>query len=89
MAYILGLLTRRARAWGTAFWHNPLTVSATFDQFSTEMISVFDHPISSHDASNQLLSLCQSSLSAANYSVEIHTLAAELGWDCRALKSII
>ncbi|XP_030281596.1 uncharacterized protein LOC115586588 [Sparus aurata] len=43
------------------------------------MMSVFDHPISSHDASNQLFSLRQGSLSAANYSVEFRTLAAELG----------
>ena len=48
-AYVLGLLTGRARAWGTVLWHNPLTVSATFDQFSTNMMSVFDHPISSHE----------------------------------------
>lgn len=81
IAYVLGLLTGRAKACGTAFWHNPLTIRATFQQFSAEMLSVFDHPLTSCDASNQLLSLSQGSQSAANYSVEFRTLAAELGWD--------
>lgn len=88
LAYVLGLLMGRARAWGTAFWHSPLTAQATFELFSNEMMSIFDHPITSHDTSNQLLSLRQGSLSAANYSVEFRTLAAELGWDDKALQSI-
>ena len=57
IAYMLELLTGRARAWVTAFWHNPLTTDPTFKQFSTKMLSVFDHPITSHNASKQLLSL--------------------------------
>ena len=52
------------------------------------MLSVFDHPFTSCDASNQLLSLSQGSQRAANYSVEFRTLAAELGWDDGALQSI-
>ena len=88
IAYVLGLLTGRARALGTAFWHNPLTIGATFQQFSAKMLFALDHPFTICDASNQLLSLNQGSQSAANYSVEFCTLAAGLGWDDGALQSI-
>ena len=88
IAYVLGLLTGRARAWATAFWHIPLTTDSTFKQFSTKNLSVFDHPINSHDVSKQLLSLRQGPSSVANYSVEFRMLAAELGWDDGALQSI-
>lgn len=88
IAYVLGLLTGRARSWGTAFWHSSANTNATFHEFSAEMSSVFDHPIASSDASNRLLSLRQGPLSAANYSVEFRTLATELGWDDGALQSI-
>lgn len=88
MAYVLGLLTGRASSWGTAFWHSPHTANATFENFSAEMSSIFDHPVASSDTSNRLLSLRQGHLSAANYSVEFRTLAAELGWDDKALQSI-
>ena len=86
IAYVLGLLTGRARAWGMAFWHNPLTTDSTFEP--TEMLSVFDHPITSHDVSKQLLSLRHGQSSATNYSVKFRTLAVELEWDDGALQSI-
>lgn len=88
IADVLGLLTGRARSWGTAFWHSSQNANATFAEFSAEMSSIFDHPVASSDASNHLLSLRQGPLSAANYSVEFRTLATELGWDDKALQSI-
>ena len=88
IAYVLGLLTGRARSWGAAFWNSPLTVNATYQQFTTEITSVFDHPITSSDTSNRLLSLRQGSTSIADYSVEFCTLAAEVGWGDQALQRI-
>lgn len=44
IAYVLGLLTGRARSWGTAFWHSSQNANATFAEFSAEMSSIFDHP---------------------------------------------
>uniref|UniRef100_A0A8D0AQG0 Reverse transcriptase n=1 Tax=Sander lucioperca TaxID=283035 RepID=A0A8D0AQG0_SANLU len=88
IAYVLGLLSGRARDWGVAFWNSPVTTNATYQQFVSEITTVFDHPVTSSDTSNRLLSLRPGTLSAADYSVEFRTLAAELGWDDRALQSI-
>ena len=43
VAYIVSLLTGRARDWGTAEWERDTPVCASVSAFSTELRKVFDH----------------------------------------------
>ncbi|XP_044220499.1 uncharacterized protein LOC122990974 [Thunnus albacares] len=86
VAYVVGLLTGRAKAWGAAVWDSSLSITSSYDNFVAEMKKVFDHPVRGRDTSKRLLSLHQGSHSVAEFSVEFRTLATESGWNDEALQ---
>jgi len=43
MAYIVSLLTGRARDWGTADWQRQSLSCSSVQLFSEELLKVFDH----------------------------------------------
>ncbi len=86
VAYIISLLTGRARDWGAAVWSKQPELSASYAAFTAEMRRVFDHPVRGRDASNRLTNLRQGARSVADYAIEFRTLAAESGWNDPALQ---
>uniref|UniRef100_A0A672JFX8 Uncharacterized protein n=1 Tax=Salarias fasciatus TaxID=181472 RepID=A0A672JFX8_SALFA len=45
IAYLIGLLSGPARAWGTALWENQSPACRTYQAFTEEMKRNFDHPV--------------------------------------------
>uniref|UniRef100_A0A3B5QH33 CCHC-type domain-containing protein n=1 Tax=Xiphophorus maculatus TaxID=8083 RepID=A0A3B5QH33_XIPMA len=86
--YVMGLLRDQALAWALAFDSTTPLTSLTFKQFTDELSTVFDHPDHVGDASKRLLKLRQGSRSAAEFSVEFRTLAADTKWNDEALKGV-
>lgn len=85
IAYIITLLTGKARAWATAIWEQQGRACSTYVRFTEEMRRVFDHPVGGRDAANRLFHLRQGNSSVAEYAVLFRTLAAESGWNMEAL----
>ena len=85
VAYIITLLTGKAREWGTAMWDADDPVCKDSHRFTEEMKEVFDRSVTGRDAAKQLLQLRQGSRSVFDYAIDFHTLAASCGWGCTAL----
>ncbi|KAI4874420.1 hypothetical protein NFI96_032055 [Prochilodus magdalenae] len=88
IAFVLSLLTGKALQWAIAVWGAQSENSQTFSSFQQSFEEVFDHFASGKDPGKQLLLLRQGSASAVDHSLTFHTLAAESGWDKKALKGI-
>lgn len=85
IAYIITLLTGKARAWATSIWEQQGRACSSYARFTEEMRRVFDHPVGGRDAANRLFQLRQGNSSVAEYAVLFRTLAAESGWNMEAL----
>ena len=85
VAYIISLLTGRARAWGTAEWERDLPVCASVSSFSTELRNVFDHETPGREAAQGLLNLTQGGRTVTDYAIEFRTIAAESSWNAPSL----
>ncbi|KAM9421437.1 uncharacterized protein ACWYII_021537 [Salvelinus alpinus] len=85
IAYVISLLTGRAREWGTAIWEARAECSNVYQNFKEEMIRVFDRSVFGKEASRALASLCQGDRSITDYSIEFRTLAASSDWNEPAL----
>lgn len=88
VAFIMSLLSGKASAWAIALANSDSPVCATLKSFTSEMQRVFDHPLQGKEASSRLLSLRQGSGSVSTYSIDFRILAAECGWDDKALQGI-
>ena len=78
VAYVITLLSRSAREWGTAIWEANAPECQTFSQFSQAMRGVFDQSVSGPAATRQLF--CQGQRSISDYAIEFRTLAASARW---------
>ncbi|XP_061822144.1 uncharacterized protein [Nerophis lumbriciformis] len=87
IAFIFSLLTGRALQWATAAVDHNHGLSTNFATFLSEFQAVFDHPANGGDVASRLHSLQQGSHSVAGYTLEFRTLAADSGWDNKALLS--
>ncbi|XP_062403850.1 uncharacterized protein LOC134094368 [Sardina pilchardus] len=85
IAYIITLLTGKARAWATAIWEQQGPSCNNYQDFTAEMRRVFDHPVGGREAANKLFQLRQGNSSVAEYAVHFRTLAAESKWNVEAL----
>lgn len=88
IAYIINLLRGKAGQWATALWEGRSSVLESYGSFISELRRVFDHPVQGREAEKRLLSLHQGSSSVASYSIDFRILAAECGWDTRALQAV-
>ena len=80
VSFILSLLTGTALAWvGPLIRANSPIVSTT-GMLTQEMISVFDHDVTGHDAGTRLMRLRQGKGSVADFSIKFRSLASETGW---------
>ncbi|XP_029303854.1 uncharacterized protein LOC115018779 [Cottoperca gobio] len=85
IAYIITLLTGKARSWATAVWEQQGPSCNGYRAFTDEMRRVFDHPVGGKDAGNRLIQLRQGGSSVAEYAVLFRTLAPVSGWNEGAL----
>ncbi len=85
VAYVISLLTGRAREWGTAAWEAEVDFTTRFDTFKEEMIRVFDRSAHGEEASRILSSLRQGRRTVVDYSIEFRTLSTTCGWNEPAL----
>lgn len=87
IAYVITLLTDKARAWATAIWQKQGPDCSDFNLFSENMLRVFDQTFSGQEAARKLLNLRQGRNSVADYAISFRTLAADSGWNEPALIS--
>ncbi|KAG1962190.1 retrotransposable element [Pimephales promelas] len=85
IAYVISLLTGRAREWGTAVWEAEAECTNQYQDFKDEMIRVLDRSVFGEEASRVLSSLSQGNRSITDYSIEFRTLAASCDWNEPAL----
>uniref|UniRef100_A0AAQ4P822 CCHC-type domain-containing protein n=1 Tax=Gasterosteus aculeatus aculeatus TaxID=481459 RepID=A0AAQ4P822_GASAC len=85
VAYIVSLLTGRARDWGTAEWAKQSSICSSVASFSAAMQRVFDHATPGWEAARGLFGLQQGTQSVSDYSIDFHTMAAESDWNQASL----
>lgn len=85
VAYIVSLLTGRARDWATAEWERQSPICATVQLFAAEFRKVFDIVTPGREAARGLFTISQGGRSAVDYSIDFRTLAAESDWNPASL----
>ncbi len=80
IAYVVSLLTGRARGWATASWEAQASCCGHYELFKGEMIKVFDRSVYIFQAV-----LHQGESSVADFAIEFRTLATTCEWNEPAL----
>ena len=88
VAFILSLLSGTALSWVGPLIRSKSTIISTTESLMNELISVFDHNITAHDAATRLMQLKQGKKSVADFSIIFCSLASETGWAEGALMTI-
>lgn len=85
IAFVISLLSGRAREWGTAVWISDADCLSRYTFFREEMLRVFDRSAFGAEASRLLSTLRQGRRSVADFSIEFRTLSASCDWNESAL----
>lgn len=88
VAFVLTLLTGRARDWGTSVWEARAPCVSSFSSLRHEMIRLFDRSARGQEAADQLARLRQEGQSVTQYAIKFKTLAASCDWNegaCHAM----
>lgn len=85
IAYVISLLTGRARDWGTSVWEAGGPCCRRFALFREEMIKVFDQSVFGREASRLLTTFRQGKRSVVDYAIEFRTLSTTCEWNEPAL----
>ncbi|KAJ3598944.1 hypothetical protein NHX12_032907, partial [Muraenolepis orangiensis] len=85
VAYVVSLLSRRAREWGTAMWDTDSPCCASFKEFLDEKRRVFDRSLCGREAARELLCLQQGNRTTYDYAIDFRTLVASCDWDQQPL----
>ncbi|XP_037833528.1 uncharacterized protein LOC112450623 isoform X3 [Kryptolebias marmoratus] len=88
IAYVISLLSGRAKLWGTAEWQRDSLFCYNYKDFAAELRRVFDPIAPERDAARGLFSLRQGRRSVTDYIIEFHTLAADSHWNDPALTDV-
>lgn len=84
IAYVITLLTDRAREWGTAVWDAASPVCLSYAAFTEEMRKVFDRSVHGREAAREMLRVRQGKRSVSDFAIEFRTLASSTGWNQEA-----
>lgn len=87
VAYVLTLLTGRARDWGMAVWDAKHPCCVTFKSFRTEMIKLFDRSVQGDLAAAELTRLTQGNSSVTDFAIKFRTLAVSSEWNDSAQRA--
>lgn len=85
VAYIVSLLTGKAKDWGTAEWERQSLACSSVSLFTDELRKVFDHATPGREIARGLFNLAQGGRSVSDYSIEFRTIAAESNWNASSL----
>ncbi len=85
IAFVLSLLTGRAREWGTSAWEARTSCCGRYELFKEEMLKIFDRSVFGREASRLLTTLHQGRRSVADFAIEFRTLATTCEWNEPAL----
>uniref|UniRef100_A0A3Q2YAJ9 ribonuclease H n=1 Tax=Hippocampus comes TaxID=109280 RepID=A0A3Q2YAJ9_HIPCM len=85
VAYVMSLLTGQAASWAISVSEAQPNLRSSFPDFVTALRRVFHHPVRGREAEGRLLELRQGKQSVADYSIEFRILAAQSGYEDRAL----
>lgn len=88
IAYVITLLTGKARDWGTAVWDARAHFCSNFEDFRCEMMKLFDRSVKGDEAASRLARLRQGGRSVTEYAIQFKTLAASCGWNEEALRAM-
>ena len=88
VAYVITLLSGRARDWGTAVWSDNMAIREDFALFSSEMRKVFDRSKQGREAAREVLQCRQGCQSVSDYSIRFRTLASSAGWNREAFYDV-
>ncbi len=86
VAFICSLLTGKALEWATAMWQGNRMSFPSYDHFIRQFRDVFEHSASGKEAGEELIALRQGNHTAAEYTLDFRTLAAQTGWDNEPLR---
>lgn len=86
VAFVLTLLTGRARDWGMAVWEAQAPCTTTFETLKEEMVRLFDRSLQGDMAAAELVRLLQRGSTVTDYAISFKTLAATCGWNDAALR---
>lgn len=87
VAFVLTLLTGRARDWGMAVWEVQAPCTASFEALKDEMLRLFDRSLQGDMAAAELVRLLQRDSSVTDYAITFKTLAVTCGWNDAALRA--
>lgn len=88
VAFVLTLLTGKARDWGISVWDTQAPCCTSFDEFRQEMIKLFDRSARGQEAADQLARLRQAGRSVTEYAIQFKTLAVSCDWNQGACRSM-
>lgn len=88
VAYVITLLTGKAREWGTAVWDAKAHFCSDFEEFRCEMTKLFDRSVKGDEAASKLARLRQGKHSVTEYAILFKTLAASCDWNEGALRAM-
>ncbi len=86
VAFICSLLTGKALEWATAMWQGNRMSFPSYDHFIRQFRDVFERSASGKEAGEELITLRQGNHTAAEYTLDFRTLAAQTGWDNEPLR---
>ncbi|KAI5099164.1 hypothetical protein C0J45_11303, partial [Silurus meridionalis] len=78
VAYVISLLSGKAKRWATAEWERRSSVCASYRAFSEELRKIFDSATPRQDAARSLFQTIQDGRSVAEYATDFPTAAAEI-----------
>lgn len=87
VAYVLTLLTGRARDWGMAVWGAKDPCCVTFETLRSKMTKLFDRSVQGDLAAAALTRLTQDKSTVTDYAIEFRTLAVSSEWNDTAQKA--
>uniref|UniRef100_A0A3B3QD29 ribonuclease H n=1 Tax=Paramormyrops kingsleyae TaxID=1676925 RepID=A0A3B3QD29_9TELE len=86
--FTMSLLTGRAREWATALWSDDSPLLRSGREFHQALMEIFDHPAVGRRPAVRLLDCRQGNRTAAEFSFEFRTIAANLRWPDDCLQAI-
>lgn len=87
VAFVITLLSGRAREWGVAVWNARAPCCRSFEEFHHEMSRLFDRSAQGDEAAARLSRLSQGRSSVTDYAIRFQTLAAACRWNEAALRA--
>lgn len=85
VAYMISLLSGKAKRWGTAEWQRDSPCCYVFQTFARELCRVFDPVLPEREAARRLFAITQGKRRVPEYIIDFHSVASGSHWNEEAL----